>query len=255
MILRRLATAVRRQDWSTVGLEIMIVVLGVFLGLQVNNWNVNRSDRVAEIEHLAALEQDIQFSIDSLEDIIDRMDDQQIKRAALYRYTIDPDAEMDTSEMAFLLYRGLYQGAPLRMNLTTFDSLKFSGRLGLLKSNDLVSRLQALSERIESEYRLNADELQIMTLYSDRMLVEHFPLGELFRHQTSFGEPLVPWLDEIKAEEDNPAFAKSVEFGNIVLYRSSFTQQRLRGSRELLSLCRDIQMLISERQAELGVSQ
>ena len=91
MILRRLAAAFRRQDWPTVGLEIMIVVLGVFLGLQVNNWNVNRSDRAAEIEHLAALEQDIQFSIDSLEDIIDRMEDQQTQRAELYRYSIDPD--------------------------------------------------------------------------------------------------------------------------------------------------------------------
>jgi len=254
MILRRLAAAFRRQDWPTVGLEIMIVVLGVFLGLQVNNWTVNRSDRAAEIEHLAALEQDIQFSIDSLEDIIDRMEDQQTQRAELYRYSIDPDAEMDGAELAFLLYRGLYQGAPLRMNLTTFDSLKSSGRLGLLKSNDLVSRLQALSERIDAEYRVNADELQIMTLYSDRMLVENFPLGELFRRQTSFGDPMVPWLDEIRTEEDAPAFAKSIEFGNIVLYRSAFTQQRLRGSQELLSLCRDIQLLISERQAGLGAS-
>lgn len=38
MILRRLAAALRRQDWSTVLVEIMIVVLGVFIGLQVQQW-------------------------------------------------------------------------------------------------------------------------------------------------------------------------------------------------------------------------
>ena len=39
MILRRLTTALRKQDWFTVVIETLIVVLGVFLGLQVNNWS------------------------------------------------------------------------------------------------------------------------------------------------------------------------------------------------------------------------
>ena len=47
MILRRLTTALRKQDWVTVLIETLIVVLGVFLGLQVNNWN---ADRVARAE-------------------------------------------------------------------------------------------------------------------------------------------------------------------------------------------------------------
>ncbi len=39
MILRKLASAIRRQDWFTVLLEVVIVVLGVFIGIQVSNWN------------------------------------------------------------------------------------------------------------------------------------------------------------------------------------------------------------------------
>lgn len=48
MILRRIVDAFRRQDWFTVFVETMIVVLGVFLGLQVNNWNAARSERAKE---------------------------------------------------------------------------------------------------------------------------------------------------------------------------------------------------------------
>ncbi len=48
MILRRITDAFRRQDWFTVFVETMIVVLGVFLGLQVNNWNAERADRERE---------------------------------------------------------------------------------------------------------------------------------------------------------------------------------------------------------------
>ena len=43
MILRRITEAFRRQDWFTVAIETLIVVLGVFLGLQVNNWNEARA--------------------------------------------------------------------------------------------------------------------------------------------------------------------------------------------------------------------
>jgi hypothetical protein len=37
--LRRLADALRKQDWFTVAVETLIVVFGVFIGLQVGNWN------------------------------------------------------------------------------------------------------------------------------------------------------------------------------------------------------------------------
>ena len=42
MILRKLADAIREQNWSTVILEILIVVVGIFIGLQVDGWNEDR---------------------------------------------------------------------------------------------------------------------------------------------------------------------------------------------------------------------
>ena len=54
MILRRLTDSFRKQDWFTVAVETLIVVLGVFLGLQVNNWNaarVMRTDGCVSVRH------------------------------------------------------------------------------------------------------------------------------------------------------------------------------------------------------------
>ena len=59
MILRRLATSIRKQDWFTVGVETLIVVFGVFIGLQVNNWNAARGDRLAERQLLVQLQGDV----------------------------------------------------------------------------------------------------------------------------------------------------------------------------------------------------
>ena len=56
MILRRLTTALRKQDWVTVAVETLIVVFGVFIGLQVNNWNAAHQSREREaviLEQLA----------------------------------------------------------------------------------------------------------------------------------------------------------------------------------------------------------
>jgi hypothetical protein len=39
MIIRRFVTALRQQDWATVTIEFVLVVLGVFVGIQASNWN------------------------------------------------------------------------------------------------------------------------------------------------------------------------------------------------------------------------
>ena len=44
MILRRVITHVRNQEWTAIGIDFLIVVLGVFVGIQVSNWNAARAD-------------------------------------------------------------------------------------------------------------------------------------------------------------------------------------------------------------------
>ena len=48
MILRRLVTSLREQSWLTLVLELVVVVVGIFLGLQVDSWNEARKDRMVE---------------------------------------------------------------------------------------------------------------------------------------------------------------------------------------------------------------
>lgn len=52
MLLRRIATALKQQDWATVLIEFALVVFGVVFGvviaLQTNNWNSGRQEYVDE---------------------------------------------------------------------------------------------------------------------------------------------------------------------------------------------------------------
>jgi hypothetical protein len=59
MILRRITEHVKAQNWFAVGIDVVIVVVGVFIGIQVANWNEARRDRLAEVQYLDRLEREI----------------------------------------------------------------------------------------------------------------------------------------------------------------------------------------------------
>src|SRR5210317_1812418 len=55
MILRRISENLRSQNWFAVIVELFIVVIGVFMGLQVQDWNEVRKERIEERELLSRL--------------------------------------------------------------------------------------------------------------------------------------------------------------------------------------------------------
>jgi len=60
MILRRVIEHFRKQEWTAIAIDFVIVVVGVFVGLQVNNWNEARRERAKEAFAIAALRSDFQ---------------------------------------------------------------------------------------------------------------------------------------------------------------------------------------------------
>ena len=65
MILKKLAKAIQRQDWSTMMIEIIIVVVGIFFGLQVDDWNNKRLALIAEGEYLERLASEVDGNLKS----------------------------------------------------------------------------------------------------------------------------------------------------------------------------------------------
>lgn len=58
MILRRIIAHFRKQEWTAIGIDFVIVVVGVFLGLQVQAWNESRQDRAHERMYIERLARD-----------------------------------------------------------------------------------------------------------------------------------------------------------------------------------------------------
>lgn len=68
MLLRRISDHVKSQNWFAVILDLVVVVIGIFLGLQLSNLNEDRKERIAAEAFLDKLAVDVRYVITNLED-------------------------------------------------------------------------------------------------------------------------------------------------------------------------------------------
>jgi hypothetical protein len=61
MLIRRLVNAIREQNWFSVVLEVAVVVVGIFIGLQVDDWNQRRIEQESDQRALALFVDELQL--------------------------------------------------------------------------------------------------------------------------------------------------------------------------------------------------
>jgi len=60
MILRRLSQSLKEQNWAAITIEFVLLVVGVFLGIQVANWNSERIEQQRTASLLDGFRTDMQ---------------------------------------------------------------------------------------------------------------------------------------------------------------------------------------------------
>ncbi len=66
MILRRVISHVRNQEWTAIVLDFLIVVAGVFIGIQVSNWNDALQQEKTEKIYIERIRVDLRSNQDDL---------------------------------------------------------------------------------------------------------------------------------------------------------------------------------------------
>ena len=97
MLLRRISTHVTEQNWFAVGIDFVIVVVGVFIGIEVANWNDIQNNKSGLSASLARLDKEVSRNIDMIEEVLIRFaesrEDLNQGREALNDCAFSPDAE------------------------------------------------------------------------------------------------------------------------------------------------------------------
>ena len=67
MLLRRLANALKEQNWTTILIEFVLLVGGVFLGIQAANWNEQRAEDIKAQAYLARIQVNLRADLQSIQ--------------------------------------------------------------------------------------------------------------------------------------------------------------------------------------------
>jgi hypothetical protein len=136
MILQRLATSIRKQDWFTVLIETLIVVLGVFLGLQVNNWNQARDDRQTEKIMLVRLASDFEQIVETQAQYLARVESARAGAETLLQRAAAGDLPEETADLCDLMAPArAFRPAPAQS--ATYAQLVANGDMRLIGDEDL----------------------------------------------------------------------------------------------------------------------
>ena len=143
MILRRVTAHVKSQNWFAVTLDLLIVIVGVFIGIQVANWNEARQDRNEERRYYLQLLEDLRSDLDAFADAQKRArrhDD--AAEWVLAKLDGKPPPGISPGRLAQAIHYAGFIYIP-RAARGTYDELISTGNLGLLRDPQIKSRIAA----------------------------------------------------------------------------------------------------------------
>jgi len=145
MIFRRVADAFRKQDWFVVFIEIVIVVIGVYIGIFLGDIQEAQKFKKETDTALAALEAELRLDLVRLDEVIAV----QTNMVAQQRRLIDllSADTLDKEEIGTLLIFIINDNSTFYPNRAAYKSMESAGYLAGLPNEDLRLHLTRLFER------------------------------------------------------------------------------------------------------------
>ncbi len=135
MLLRSVIEHVKTQNWTAVALDFVIVVVGVFIGIQVANWNDARTERVQSAIFTRALENDLRADAALCREVADYYSTVR-ENGELVLAALQGETPLSDEHLVISAYRAS-QVALRPVNRSTFDELVSTGRINLITDRAL----------------------------------------------------------------------------------------------------------------------
>ncbi len=159
MILRRIANAIRRQDWFTVLIEIGILVIGLLIGLQINNWNEARADRIKESAFLARLAVDVDRAREQLAEFVAEREERLRSIARVENMYFGDGEAGPLSELEYTQFAGMNIITHPPVAVPSITEAFAGGRIDLLSDAEVIQAL-IIVEQSEDRLRTVIDSLK-----------------------------------------------------------------------------------------------
>ena len=137
MLLRRIIAHFRKQEWTAIGIDFVIVVVGVFIGIQVADWNTARQERERGEFYLQRIADDVRSDVAALENNLRAWREEAREAEISIDYLRDGNLQGRTE---WEMFARIYIDAgwiPFVPNTTAYEELRETGQLRLIDDPDL----------------------------------------------------------------------------------------------------------------------
>ncbi len=244
MILRRLTEHVKAQNWFAVAIDFGIVVVGVFIGIQVANWNEARGDDRRLDQQLSSLGDELEGNLLRIGEYRKFAADQIAAINELRAVFSGDPTTADTDRIDALLFLAL-RIYHLQPELAAYEELAESGGLRRLSGTPLRQALAQWESDLGWVGRIDRDALA----HRDDVVLPQFVEGaslaaaaESDPQQTSNGFARSRFRNDVRV------LAQSRELENMLTLRFVLEAQSLDYSARLEASTRALIAALKERE-------
>jgi hypothetical protein len=173
--------------------EIVLVVIGILIALQINNWNEERKQNIQITKYAKSLVQDLKKDITMMDTINNVAKQISIRIDSLANYMRNSKIEeISNLDVICLTWVRLYR--PYSWNRATFEEIKSSGSLRLIVNENISKRIveyESQSIHMDEDYYEDKEQSELANQILDKVVNYNYPniaeLGEMLRLTTNYG--------------------------------------------------------------------
>lgn len=134
LVVRRIIVNLKSRDFSIFAVELFVVIVGVYIGIQVSNWNEARLDQVRAEGYLDRILADLEADIANYRQRLNFWEGVSAYGSVGLGYANSVDTEGATKWDILLAFFQASQLAEFYTTRSTYDELKSGGELGLIEN-------------------------------------------------------------------------------------------------------------------------
>jgi hypothetical protein len=134
-MFHQVITNLRRRDWTTVAIDLLVVIVGVFIGVQASNWNAERETNLKAVDFSERLKSDLREEAWGYELQI-RYYSEVLDNARHAADALSDRSPLSDEVLLVSAYRATQYNGNIRRR-TTYDELTSTGEIGLIRDQSL----------------------------------------------------------------------------------------------------------------------
>jgi len=245
MILRSVMKHVRDQNWLAVVLDFLIVVVGVFIGIQVANWNQAQLETDRFHDQLINLHAEFTENLERMNGYGDRLDSKLNDIVTLRRIVAGESLNVSNDELDRMLMNAF--AVPIvAVDRTSFDELMQSDALRRLKDITMREPMVRWGEAYANLQRLESDTLILRNQIFAPYAVNELGFGAMGEHYAAVAD----WIARSPFRNEVEQFRGNRTFDNVIGFQLGTTA----ACREFLNTLRDQTELVIEKIESAGIA-